>query len=221
MAKAIGGTVHGRAGRVDQTVYFFPDALDHIRKLFASGTPVVGVCDAGILIRAVAHLLADQRTEPPLLAVSEDGAVVVPLLGGHRGANRLAGQIALALGGTAAVTTAGEVSLGLALDEPPAGWVLENPENAKTAMAGVLANGGAHVDGDEAAKAEWLEKLPSVEGVDLICTTEPWPITRPTTLLYRPQRATLGVGCSRDCPPEELIVLIDGPLAEADWPRKR
>nr|WP_275982093.1 precorrin-3B C(17)-methyltransferase [Frigidibacter sp. ROC022] len=216
VATAIGGIVHGREGRVDQSVYTFPDALAHIRDLFAAGVPVVGVCASGILIRAVAPLLSDKRSEPPVVSVSEDGRMVVPLLGGHRGANRLATRIAEALGGTAALTTAGEVSLGLALDEPPEGWVLENPDNAKAAMAGVLASGGAHVDGDEAAKAGWLADLPSVEGVDLICTTEPWSVSKPTTLVFRPQRAALGVGCSRDCPADELIALVDGLLAEAE-----
>ena len=57
--------------------------------------------------------------------------MVVPLLGGHRGANRLARQIAEALEGKAAVTTAGDVALGVALDEPPAGWRLVNSEAAK------------------------------------------------------------------------------------------
>ena len=35
-----------------------------------------------------------QADEPPVISVSDDGAVVVPLLGGHRGANRLARQVA-------------------------------------------------------------------------------------------------------------------------------
>ena len=37
----------------------------------SGGRPVVGVCAAGILIRAVAPLLADKTTEPPVVAVAE------------------------------------------------------------------------------------------------------------------------------------------------------
>jgi len=85
IAKALGCAVHGREGRVDVADAYFANALDHARDLFAAGTPVLGVCASGILIRGVAPLLADKTTEPPVVSVSDDGAVVVPLLGGHRG----------------------------------------------------------------------------------------------------------------------------------------
>ena len=83
IAAALGAQVHGRKGRVDRADAYFANALDHARDLFAAGTPIVGVCASGILIRAVAPLLADKKNEPPVVSVSDDGAVVVPLLGGH------------------------------------------------------------------------------------------------------------------------------------------
>ncbi len=216
IAALLGAPLHGRAGRVDKADAFFPNALEHVRALFAAGTPVVGVCAAGILVRAVAPLLNDKTSEPPVLAVPDDGAVVVPLLGGHRGANRLARRVAEGLGAKAAVTTAGDVALGVALDEPPAGWKLANPENAKAAMVALLQGGGAQVGGDEAGKAEWLAELPVGEAVDIVCTTEPWEVSKPTTLLYHPQRAVLGVGCARGCAPEELAGLVRARLDEAE-----
>ena len=118
IAKVLGCAVHGREGRVATADVFFPNALDHARVLFAAGTPIIGVCASGILIRGVASLLADKTTEPPVISVSDDGKVVVPLLGGHRGANRLAKEIAEAIDGIAAVTTAGDIALGVALDTP-------------------------------------------------------------------------------------------------------
>jgi cobalt-precorrin 5A hydrolase/precorrin-3B C17-methyltransferase len=110
VASALGATIHGREGRVRDADAFFTNALEHIRTLFAARTPIIGVCAAGILIRAVAPLLADKHSEPPVVAVAEDGSVVIPLLGGHHGANRLARQIAKVLGAHAAVTTAGDVA---------------------------------------------------------------------------------------------------------------
>ncbi len=212
VASTLGVLVHGREGRVDRADAFFADALEHVRGLFAAGVPVIGVCASGILIRAVAPMLADKRSEPPVVSVSDDGGVVVPLLGGHRGANRLAREIAEALGGVAAVTTAGDVALGVALDEPPEGWVLGTPDLAKPAMAALLAGEGARVSGDEASRAGWLDGLPQGDGVRIAATLAP---VEAGVLAFYPQRASLGVGCARNCPPDELAKLVAEALAEA------
>lgn len=211
VAAALGCAVHGREGRVDHADAWFANALDHARDLFAAGVPVVGVCASGILIRAVAPLLADKTVEPPVLSVSDDGAVVVPLLGGHRGANRLAATIAEALGAVSAVTTAGDVALGVALDAPPAGWRLVNPGDAQGAMAGLLSGGGIEVRGD----APWLADVRRGTSVTLSCGMEVVPDLGPTHLHFAPLRVTLGVGCARNCPPAELAELVADVLAEA------
>lgn len=212
VAEVLNAQVHGREGRVDQADAFFPNALDHVRDLFATGVPVIGVCASGILIRAVAPLLADKTTEPPVISVSDDGAVVVPLLGGHRGANKLAAQISAALGAVAAVTTAGDVALGVALDEPPVGWRLVNRADAKDAMAALLSGGGADVRGD----GPWLADLPKGDAVRLSCTMDPQPDLGGTHLQFAPQRLTLGVGCARNCPPDELAALVADVLTQAN-----
>ncbi len=97
----------------------FSEPVEHLRSLFQSGTPIIGICAAGILIRALAPVLGEKRNEPPVIAVSEDGSSIVPLLGGHRGANALAQKIAETLQGHAAITTAGDTAFGVALDDPP------------------------------------------------------------------------------------------------------
>ena len=210
VAAALGAQVHGRQGRVDKADAWFANALDHARDLFAAGIPIVGVCASGILIRAVAPLLADKRAEPPVISVSDDGAVVIPLLGGHRGANRLARQIADALGAVAAITTAGDVALGVALDVPPPGWRLVNPGDAKDAMAGLLAGGGVTVTGD----APWLAGLRRGPELAISCGLAP-VATGPAHLHFAPQMLTLGVGCSRHCPPAELAGVVAGMMAKA------
>ncbi len=210
VAKSLGAQVHGREGRVDVADAYFPNALDYVRTLFASGTPVVGVCAAGILIRAVAPVLADKRSEPPVVAVSDDGAVVVPLLGGHRGANRLAKQISDAVGGVAAVTTAGDIALGFALDEPPAGYRLANPENAKPVMAAMLNGAGARITG------ETLFNIPADKnGKVEICVTEKPTEGTAERLVYHPQRYALGLGCARNADPIEMWKLVESTLADA------
>jgi len=209
IAKEIGAPVHGRAGRVDVADAFFPNALDHVRDLFAAGTPVVGVCASGILIRGVASMLADKTAEPPVVSVSDDGGVVVPLLGGHRGANRLAKQIADALGGTAAVTTAGDVALGVALDDPPAGYRLQNPADAKSVMASLLSGGGVTWEGP----AIFDTDLPVGPDVVLSVTTQP-ACGGDANLVYHPQTYTLGLGCARNADPALMWQHVETVLAE-------
>ncbi len=210
IAAALGLAVHGREARVDRADAFFPNALTHVRDLFAAGTPVIGVCAAGILVRAVAPLLADKTTEPPVLAVSDDGGVVVPLLGGHRGANRLAREIAAALDGRAGVTTAGDVALGVALDEPPVGYRLANPGDAREAMAALLSGRRPRIVGDNIFGLDSDPDGP----VTLTVTTAP-ENGGGSALVYHPQTYVLGVGCARDTDPVELDRLVTETLAEA------
>ena len=208
--------LHGRKDRVDVADVLFDNALDHIRELFSSGTPVIGVCASGILIRAVAPLLRDKSIEPPLIAVSDDSSVVVPLLGGHRGANRLAVRIASFLEAKAAVTTAGEVALGIALDEPPEGWCLDPESDAKAVMAKLLSGGGVQKTGAEVKNAHWLSVLPSGTDVKILCTTEINKDNLNSDVIFYPKMFSLGVGCSRDCPPQELKRLVNDALLEAN-----
>lgn len=209
VAKILGAVVHGREGRVDRADAFFANALDHVRVLFASGTPVVGVCAAGILVRAVAPLVNDKKSEPPLLAVPDDGTTVIPLLGGHRGANRLARKIAEGLSAHAAVTTAGDVAMGVALDEPPLGWRLANPQDAKAAMALMLSGGGVTVEGEN------IWDIDTVENGAVTLTTSDGPVEgSETRLVYHPQRFALGLGCARGCDVDEMWALVQKTLAE-------
>ena len=211
IAAALGCAVHGRQDRVEKADAFFPNALDHARDLFAAGTPIIGVCASGILIRGVAPLLADKQAEPPVVSVSDDGSVVVPLLGGHRGANRLSKQIADAINGVAAVTTAGDVALGVALDEPPKGYRLQNPDDAKSVMAALLSGGGVAWNGAPIFDAD----LPAGNDVEL-CVTDAQEQGNETRLVYHPQQFTLGLGCARNADPAVMWAHVTETLQAND-----
>ncbi len=207
--------VHGLAPRVGDCDTAFTDTTDHLAGLFKTGHTIVGVCASGILIRALATGLTDKQTEPPVVAVSPDGAHIVPLLGGHHGANTLAVQIAGITGGSAAITTAGEALHGIALDDPPAGWLLANPESAKPVMAALLA-GDHPTMVIEAGNPTWLAELPIGRGGSWMIRISDRAIEPAADeLLFRPPTLALGVGCERDCDPDELIGLVDETLAAA------
>lgn len=205
LAALTGGTHHACGPAGESAPALLP-------RLFRSGTPIVGVCAAGILIRLLAPLLADKQVEPPVLAVSQDGRHFVPLLGGHRGANRLARELAAALGGEAVLTTASDARFARALDEPPEGYVLEAPAAARSAMAALLGGAAIAVTGE----APWLAAAgyPSAaDGAVHVAVGERLGLAG--DLVYRPRTLVAGIGCARGTAPQEVIELVSRSLAEA------
>ncbi|MGE3740186.1 MAG: precorrin-3B C(17)-methyltransferase, partial [Geminicoccaceae bacterium] len=172
------------------------------------------LCASGILIRAVAPHLADKTGEPALVAVAEDASAVVPLLGGHRGANALARRIADALGVAPAVTTAGDTRLGLALDAPPPGWTLANPADAKAVMASLLEGAPVRLT-VEAGTADWLDTLPTASDAtfEILVTHRDVP-GNGSRLVFHPPALALGVGAESGAPAEALHDLVRTTLAE-------
>ena len=210
-----GSRLHGWSRRLpaDAVDLVFEAVADHLRALFQDGTPMVAICASGIVIRALAPLLADKRVEPPVVALAEDGSAIVPLLGGHRGANRLAGTLAQALGGTAAITTASEARAGFALDEPPPGWTLRNPDAAKGIMAELVAGRPVRLE-DEDRMAGWLAADSfGAGGARAVVVTERDDAGDEQRLVLHPRRLALGVGCERGVESEELIALVEATLA--------
>ncbi len=213
LARMFDGELHGFRPRVADADVAFDDATAHLAALFAAGRSIVGFCAAGILVRAVAPLLDDKRSEPPVVAVSADGKFAIPLLGGHQGANRLAQDVAAALGGQAAVTTAGDIALGVSLDEPPPGWRIANIEAVKPVAAALLAGQSVCIDGD----AAWLDALPQNETAQTkIRVTAHKQAADSKTLVYHPPLLAVGVGCERGTSREEIETLIAATLDEAD-----
>ena len=71
-----GATVYGLAGRVGGADVAYENFGTTLRELYELDTPLVALCAAGIVIRALAPLLQNKRAEPPVLVVAEDGSAV-------------------------------------------------------------------------------------------------------------------------------------------------
>ncbi|CAK0748633.1 cobalt-precorrin 5A hydrolase / precorrin-3B C17-methyltransferase [uncultured Gammaproteobacteria bacterium] len=209
-----GSEIHGLAGRVAEgdADRLFTATAEHLRGLFRAGRPIVGVCAAGVLIRSLAPLLGDKWSEPPVLALAEDGSAVIPLLGGHHGAHALARTYGEALNVQPAITTAGDVRFGVALDDPPLGWCLANPADAKAFAGALLAGASVRLEGE----APWLtgSRLPlAADGGLTIHATEQALTGSAQALVYHPAVLAVGVGVERDGSAEELKALIAETLA--------
>ncbi len=186
------------------------DAKRLLPRLFAEGRPILGICAAGILIRMLAPHISDKQTEPPVLALSQDGAHVVPLLGGHHGANRLARQIAEKLGGSAALTTASDLKYTRGLDDPPPGWVLADPASAKPAMLALTIGGKILLEG----YAPWLAEAgyPVSFSGGIKVRISDIAEKREREVLFFSKTLVAGVGAERGAGADEVIELIEESL---------
>ncbi len=197
--------IHGPEG-VDGVNYHYAKATDHLAAMFAEGHTLIGICAAGILVRAIGPHAKDKLAEPPVIALSENGEFAIPLLGGHHGANELARKIADLTSGYAAVTTASDVMLGVSLDEPPAGYVVADHGLVRAATAKLLT--GEKLWGD----VPWLSSITRDDGSIPVAISVHPPVEGVFT--YHPQTLAVGIGCERGTSPSEVQNLIDTTLAE-------
>ena len=237
---------HGLASRTEGADTSFDHATDHIRDVFLAGHPIIGICAAGILIRSLSGHLYSKWSDAPVIAVSEDGQVIMPLLGGHHGmtlsdglgGHDLAKMIAEITGGVAAITTAGDRRFGIALDAPPAPFVMgSDGKAAKRVMARLLAEAdkgatirimddldghpalqGPNMQGLAQAWRDWLTPLDHLKDEDgdirITLTLKPAEDVD-ADLVFHPKIGHLGLGASRYCPSDEMARLIAKGLEEA------
>ena len=214
----LGGVIHGYGKRVQaEDVRPFDDVGAALRDRFASGQPLIALCAAAIVIRHLAPILAGKHEDAPVLALAEDGSAIVPLLGGHHGGNELARRMGEILGVAPAITTASDTAFSIALDEPPQGWRLANPEDLKSFVVALRQGASANIAGD----GDWLRasNLPQADDGALRITIADAPLTGDGRhLVYHRQSLALGVGCERGTEAGELIQLITDTLAEEDLP---
>jgi len=209
-----GSQIYGLIDRTNHTDINFSNFGETLRELFATETPIIGICAAGIIIRTLAPLLSDKRAEPPVLAVAEDGSAVVPLLGGLHGVNDLAREIAAALGVQPAITTTGDIRFRTALLSPPQGYYLANPEDAKTFISNLLAGAKVRLEG----AASWLSEsnLPIAPDAKLtIRVTEKAIAPTPDCLVYHPQIVAVALTKLSNIEPEIAVSLVQKLLENA------
>lgn len=205
MAQLLGAPVHlCGPGRID--------AAPLVGDAYRQGAPIVGVCATGALIRLLDGTLGDKMSEPPVVAVSADGKVAVPLLGSHRGANALARWIADGFRGFAAVTATSDTLYDFSLDDPPPGYVVANPDAVRPLMAALLKGEKLRVEG----LSGWLELAGypvSRDGSQLLRLTES-PAPGPG-LLVHPKTVVGGIGCTSKAQTREVITLLEAALQTA------
>ncbi|MFY1676346.1 precorrin-3B C(17)-methyltransferase [Streptomyces sp. WMMC905] len=217
MIGLISATAAGTAARdrlaaawPDRTRVYEGDVAGAVRTAFAECEGLVCFLATGAVVRMVAPLLSDKRSDPGVVCVDEAGRFAVSLLGGHGGgANALAGEVGAVLGAEPVITTATDAAGLPGLD------TLGLPVEGDLA-----AVSRALLDGEPVALAvdtPWpLPPLPVAEaGEYTIRSTD--RLVRPTAreVVLRPPSLVVGVGASRGVSEDEVTALVEAALREA------
>lgn len=171
-----------------------------------------------IVMRLIARRSLSKGSDPIVVAVDESGQFIIPVLGGHRGANRLAGELASRGNATAVITTASELAEIPAIDGL-SGFVAEGD------VAGLIETMLEGRDPIVESEIEWPGPIQLRNGNGpakvIISDMATGVITSdsPTVQLIPPSLVA-GIGCSSDASPEEVSALIDSVCSEHHLDRR-
>jgi len=167
---------------------------------------------AGIVVRTVAPLLKDKRTDPAVVVLDERGRFVISLLSGHiGGANALAQRIADFIGAQAVITTASDVQERVSLDL----WAAERHlvvEDMKqlTKVSGKIVNGKtvrvfSDLSFDASGIPEEFTVVKTIGQADVIISSR---LFASGALFLRPRDLVAGIGCNRGTRKEEIESVV-------------
>lgn len=207
-----------------------------IASLWQRCDALVFVMAAGIVVRTIAPLLKDKKSDPAVVVLDEQGKFAISLVSGHLGgANDLAREIAGFLNGEAVITTASDVNNLPSIDV----WardnnlIIDNWEDLPHVGTRFVNNGGLRVYSDAAITFpdEFLRVVdprfadvvitmrrdvysgsPRCSIIGEGCSTGACRVKNQVYL--RPAVLVLGIGCNSDTSAEEIESAVQSTLEE-------
>jgi cobalt-precorrin 5A hydrolase/precorrin-3B C17-methyltransferase len=181
---------------------------------------LIFIMAAGIVVRTIAPLIKNKKTDPAVIVLDEKGKFAVSLLSGHLGgANKIAKEIAEFLGGEAVVTTASDVNGLPAIDlwAKENDLIIEDQKSLPHISTRFLNNGKLRVYSDiEIPMPKGFRRNDKPESADIIITNKKdlsaysrgfirLRQTSPSTRFYlRPKNLIIGIGCNSRTPKNEI-----------------
>jgi cobalt-precorrin 5A hydrolase/precorrin-3B C17-methyltransferase len=201
-------------------VWKFESSL--VAALWAKRRAFVFIMATGIVVRTIAPLLKDKKTDPAVIVLDEKAHHVISLVGGHLGgANELAREIASRLGTEPVITTASDVNNLPSIDlwAKNNGLVIETWDTLPRVAARLMNEESLRVysESDIALPVEFaLEKDP--RHADILITkkqrVEICGSCVKDQLYLRPRNLVVGIGCNSDTEASEIEDVVRTVLLE-------
>lgn len=193
----------------------------------------------GAVVRMIAPLLQDKKTDPGVVVVDDHSQFAISMLSGHLGgANELAREVARLTGAQAVVTTASDVQKTIPVDllGQRFGWMWdkESEGNLTPASAAVVNGEKVAIVQESGEKNWWMHETPMPANLTIYDTvgdaiqsnaqaalvithrllSEEEKGAFANLVVYRPKSIVLGVGCNRGTGAEEIERVIQETLGE-------
>lgn len=211
--------------------------------LFQSYKGIIMIVSLGAVVRMIAPLLKDKKTDPGIVVIDDKGEHVISVLSGHLGgANELTKEIAELLQARPVITTASDVQKTIPVDlfGSRFGWIWESAEKLTPVSASVVNEEQVAVVQESGEKEWWDYDRPLPETINVYPTIEDALEAKPNAalvvthrnlkdseqailengVLYRPKVIVLGVGCNRGTSVEEIEQVIQETLDELQYSLK-
>ncbi|MDQ0246601.1 cobalt-precorrin 5A hydrolase [Bacillus fengqiuensis] len=205
--------------------------------LFQSYKGIILIISLGAVVRMIAPLLKDKKTDPGVVVIDDKGEHVISVLSGHLGgANELTREVAAALGARPIITTASDVQKTIPVDlfGKRFGWVWDSAEKLTPVSASVVNEEQVAVIQESGEKEWWDYDRPLPENIKTYASIEEALQVKPNAalvithrqlteeeqsvltngVLYRPKVIVLGMGCNRGTSSDEIESVIKETLDE-------
>ncbi|SFJ22182.1 cobalt-precorrin 5A hydrolase [Thermoflavimicrobium dichotomicum] len=206
--------------------------------LFARYSGIILIISLGAVVRMIAPLLKDKKTDPAVTVIDDWAEHVISVLSGHLGgANELTRQVARLLGARPVITTASDVQQTIPVDlfGHAFGWEIESFEKATPVSAAVVNEEKILIIQESGETNWWTYDKPIPDHIRVVRSMEEaWKhdfdaalvvthrILTPEEekhflgngVLYRPKVLVLGLGCNRGTPMKEIEQVVKDTLDE-------
>ncbi len=211
--------------------------------LFPVYKGIIMIISLGAVVRMIAPLLKDKKTDPAIVVIDDKGENVISVLSGHiGGANELTREVAAALEAKPIITTASDVQQTIPVDlfGKRFGWVWESSEKLTPVSAAVVNEETIAVVQESGEKDWWTYEKGLPKNIKVFSSVaaalkEEYAAALVIThrnlmeeeqrildngVLYRPKVIVLGMGCNRGTSAAEMEAVINETLAELNFSRK-
>lgn len=193
-----------------RTVKFGAAAVHELWKEYKN---LIFIMAAGIVVRTIAPLVKDKKTDPAVVVLDEKGRFAISLLSGHLGgANRLAGEIAGFLGGEAVITTASDINGMTSMDiwARDNNLTIENWNQLPAVSSRLLKKGSLKVysEADMLLPPDFSATADSGSADILITNKRDFYGKKRGQFIMRPGNIVIGFGCNSNTQAEEIEEVV-------------